>query len=116
MKRTLALLACIAVLGISAGCHGQVPVTPPVTTLPAAGNGNYTPLNAVGSSTPPTTSLNYRHAQRPSRVCRSRLPPSFGINLGAVRLLVKRRWPSHRRSYWQSAVIVDLHGGLGADL
>ena len=59
MKRILSLLACIAVLGISAGCHGQVPVTPPVTTLPVAGNGNYTPLNAVGSSTPPTTSLNY---------------------------------------------------------
>ena len=59
MKRIFAALACIAVLGISAGCHGQVPVTPPVVTLPVAGNGNYTPLNAVGSSTPPTTALTY---------------------------------------------------------
>ena len=59
MNRIFAALACIAVLGISAGCHGQVPVTPPVVTLPVAGNGNYTPLNAVGSSTPPTTALTY---------------------------------------------------------
>ena len=59
MKRIFAALACIAVLGISAGCRSQVPVTPPVVTLPVAGNGNYTPLNAVGSSTPPTTALTY---------------------------------------------------------
>lgn len=57
-NRILALLILAISLGPVA-CHTQVSPTPPVSSCPAAGNNAYTPINAVGSTNPPTTALTY---------------------------------------------------------
>lgn len=55
MKRALFALACITpFLFGPLACKPQINPTPPVITLPAAGNGAYTPLNPTG-----TASLTY---------------------------------------------------------
>lgn len=54
MSRFLAVLA-LAIM--AAGCHGQVPPTPPIATCPAAtvGGTAYTPLNPVSNNTTPAS-------------------------------------------------------------
>lgn len=58
MKRILAAIAILS-FGLEAGCHAQVPPTPPLYTAPTPGNSAYTPLNPVGGTPAPTTAMTY---------------------------------------------------------
>ena len=56
MKRSLSIIASLLAIGISSGCHGQHPVTPPTYTCPPAGS--YADLNGTGSTATTYTASN----------------------------------------------------------